>query len=94
MYLYGTKALSAEINSLKDRKIEAPFVIGLRDLEARIDALDKITVDENDIKPAAIDQYAVAPSVRTAPKRKQIVFGYYFWIFLGLYVSYYKVIYF
>jgi len=84
LYLYGTKALSAEINSLKDRKIEAPFVIGLRDLEARIDALDKITVDENDIKPAAIDQYAVAPSVRTAPKRKQIVFlGTIFGFFLA-----------
>lgn len=84
LYLYGTEALLAEINSLKERKIEAPFVLGLRDLEARIDALDKIRVNVSDIKPASIDQYAVEPSVRTSPKRKQIVFlGTVFGFFLA-----------
>ena len=73
LYLYGTKALKAEIISLESRLSEDPFTIGLRTLEHKIEALRKIKIDENNIKPATIDQRAIPPSVRSEPKRKLIV---------------------
>jgi chain length determinant protein (polysaccharide antigen chain regulator) len=73
LYLYGTKALKAEIISLESRLSEDPFTIGLRTLEHKIEALRKIKIDENNIKPATIDQRAIPPSIRSEPKRKLIV---------------------
>jgi chain length determinant protein (polysaccharide antigen chain regulator) len=73
LYLYGTKALKAEIISLESRLSEDPFTIGLRSLEQKIETLKNIKIDENNIKPATIDQRAIPPSMRSEPKRKLIV---------------------
>ena len=73
LYLYGTKALKAEIISLESRLSEDPFTTGLRSLEQKIETLKNIKIDENNIKPATIDQRAIPPSMRSEPKRKLIV---------------------
>ena len=73
LYLYGAKALKAEIISLESRLSEDPFTIGLRALEQKIETLRKIKIDKNNIRPATIDQRAIAPSMRSEPKRKLIV---------------------
>lgn len=73
LYLYGVNAIEAEIRSLQSRLSEDPFTSGLRALEQKIETLKQIKINENDVKPATIDQSAIAPSVRSEPKRKLIV---------------------
>ncbi len=74
MYLYGTQALSAEIKALKKRTNSDSFITGLRQLEQRAKSLNSIRVDIADIQTVQIDQKAIAPKNRYAPKRKLIVF--------------------
>ena len=73
LYLYGVNAIEAEIRSLQSRLSEDPFTSGLRALEQKIETLKQIKINESDVKPATIDQSAIAPSVRSEPKRKLIV---------------------
>ncbi len=74
MYLYGTQALSAEIRALKERTNSDSFISGLRQLEQKAKSLDSIKVDITDIQTMQIDQKAITPKNRYAPKRKLIVF--------------------
>ena len=85
LYLYGTKALRVEIQTLLDRKSEESFVPGLRALQQEVQALNKIKLLPGSVKVAQIDQKAMASDVRHSPKRKLIVFlGTIFGIFLSL----------
>ena len=74
LYLMGTKALNAEINTLKNRTSQESFITGLRSLQHKVESLTSIIVDPNDVQVAQIDQFAVPPTVRFSPKRKLIVF--------------------
>ena len=74
LYLYGTKALNVEIQTLLDRKSEESFVPGLRQLQQRAAALDDIKVKYHTVRAAQIDQEAIPTNKRFAPKRKLIVF--------------------
>ena len=85
LYLYGTKALRVEIQTLLDRKSEDSFVPGLRVLQQEVQALNKIKLLPGSVKVAQIDQKAMPSDVRHSPKRKLIVFlGTVFGIFLSL----------
>jgi len=94
LYLFGTKALSAEIASLEARLSDDPFTKGLRRIQQKIGTLKKIKVNENDVRPATIDQSAIPPSVRSEPKRKLIVllgtaFGFllaFFYLVIKLFI--------
>ena len=74
LYLYGSEALSAEIMALKERRNSYAFIMGLRQLEQKARSLDSIKVNIADIKTVQIDQKAIPPKTRYAPKRKLIVF--------------------
>ena len=74
IYLYGTKALNAEIKALQKRKNTDSFISGLRQLEQKAKSLETITVEVSDVRSAQLDQAATVPQVRHAPKRKLIVF--------------------
>ena len=74
IYLYGTKALSAEIRALQNRKNTDSFISGLRQLEQKVKSLETITVNVADVRSAQLDQEATVPQTRYAPKRKLIVF--------------------
>jgi len=85
LYLYGSKAIKVEIETLSERMSEDSFVPGLRSLQQQVDALDLIKVNPNAVKAAQVDQKALPTSVRYSPKRKLIVFlGLIFGIFLSL----------
>ena len=73
LYLYGSEALSAEINALKKRTNKDSFIRGLRQLEQKAKSLDSIKVHVKDVNTAQLDQKAIAPQNRYAPKRKIIV---------------------
>ena len=47
LFLLGYEALNAELNNLKTRKDEDPFIFGLRDLQERIYSLKSITSDDS-----------------------------------------------
>ena len=74
IYLYGSDALSAEISALKKRTNKDSFIVGLRQLEQKAQSLDSIKVNVKNVKTAQIDQKAISPESRHAPKRKLIVF--------------------
>ena len=73
IYLYGTKALNAEILALKNRKKMDSFITGLRQLELKVKSLESITVNVADVRSAQVDQKAIPPEIRHSPKRKLIV---------------------
>ncbi len=73
LYLFGSRALSAEIRALKNRKNTDSFISGLRQLEQKVKSLETITVNVNDVRSAQLDQAASTPKVRHSPKRKLIV---------------------
>lgn len=72
IYLYGTKALMAEIKALKSRSNTDAFIIGLRQLEQKVKSLETISVNISDVRSAQLDQAATTPKERHAPNRKLI----------------------
>jgi chain length determinant protein (polysaccharide antigen chain regulator) len=74
LYLYGSKALEVEIQTLLERKSEESFVPGLRVLQQQVAALDIVKIDPEAVVAARIDQKALPMSQRHSPKRKLIVF--------------------
>ena len=85
LYLYGSKALKVEIETLSQRKSEESFVPGLRVLQQQVAALNIVKVDPTAVIAAQIDQKALPTSDRYSPKRKLIVFlGAIFGTFIAL----------
>ena len=85
LYLYGSKALKVEIQTLSERKSEASFVSGLRVLQQQVAALNIIKVDPEAVVAAQIDQKALPTADRYSPKRKLIVFlGAVLGVFISL----------
>ena len=56
LYLYGSKALRVEIETLLNRKSEESFVPGLRLLQQQAEALNKVKLLPGSVKVAQIDQ--------------------------------------
>ena len=85
LYLYGSKALRVEIETLLNRKSEESFVPGLRLLQQQAEALNEVKLLPGSVKVAQIDQEALPTAKRYSPKRKLIVFlGVIFGFFLSL----------
>ena len=89
-YIRGTNALLLEIEALRTRKNDDPYIENLRELEEKINNynlyIDQINSDEY-IKAALVDQYAVIPEIPIKPKRIQIVaFGIIAGLILGVFV--------
>ena len=84
LYLYGSKALEVEIETLSQRKSEESFVPGLRVLQQQVAALNIIKVHPEAVLAAQIDQKALPTSDRYSPKRKLIVF---LGAILGIFIS-------
>ncbi len=73
-YTRGTKALTAEIASLKNRKSNDPFINGLRDLQEQLKFLaNRLNIDKNKIQVVSIEQPAQIPAEPIKPKRPLIV---------------------
>lgn len=81
LYMYGTKALGAEIEAIKSRSGlakslsfgEEYYVQGLPEILYRIDQLKKLDIDYDKVKLALIDEYAVIPTKPVKPRKLLIV---------------------
>jgi len=74
-YLYseGTRALSAEIETITKRKKNLFMVDGLMEIEQRIALLSSVSFDAAKVIPVTIDLAAEAPEQHIKPKRSLIV---------------------
>jgi len=69
LYLLSEQALKAEITSLKNRKDDAPFVAGLRDLEESVATLNQLSIDPGTVAPFFLDQKSTVPERAIKPKK-------------------------
>ena len=93
LYYLGLKALSAEINILRNRKSDDPFISGLRDLQEKLALLRSIRIEAGTMHSVTIDQAAYPPKNHIKPNRRLIVslgplVGLFLGIFLALFVSF------
>jgi chain length determinant protein (polysaccharide antigen chain regulator) len=74
-YLYseGTRALSAEIETITERMKNLAMVDGLLEIEQRFALLNSVSFDVSKVMPLTIDLAAEAPEQRIKPKRSLIV---------------------
>ena len=73
LYLQGTRALSAEIETVSERKMNLFMVDGLLEIEQRLALLNSVSFDASKVTPVTIDLAAEAPEQRIKPKRSLIV---------------------
>lgn len=78
IYARGVKDLTAEKEALKSRKELDPFIPGLRDKQARLEALDSQlrllqTTPKSEVAPAQIDQPAVVPESPVQTRKKMVM---------------------
>ncbi|EAT13116.1 hypothetical protein HF888_06475 [Bermanella marisrubri] len=81
LYMYGSKALNAEIGAIKNRDSMAKdlsfgeeyFIEGVSQLLYRIDQLKKLEVDYSKVKLALIDEEAIPPTSPIKPKKLLIL---------------------
>jgi len=72
-YFRGTNALEAEVEALKKRKNDDPFISSLRDLQEEISFYQGIALTGEGLHAARIDQQAVTLEKPVKPNRKLIV---------------------
>lgn len=73
LYSQGARALSAEIETVKERQKNLFMVDGLMEIEQRLVLLNSASFDVSKIMPVTIDLAAEAPEQRIKPKRSLIV---------------------
>jgi len=71
-YMRGTRSIEAEINVLKNRTSDDPFIADMRNLQERIAFLQGIKINADKIQIARIDQAAEIPLAATKPNKKLI----------------------
>ncbi len=72
-YYRGSKALNAEIDILRNRSSDDPFIDELRDLEEELIHRKSINNSDISIKAYTLDQSATSPKQPIKPKRRLIV---------------------
>ena len=93
LYYRGYRALNAEINILKIRKSDDPFIVGLRDLQEKLTLLTSIKIETEGQHAVTVDQAAYPPKNRIKPNRRLIVslstvVGFFLGICLVIVVSF------
>jgi len=73
MFMRGTKALSAEIKALEDRVSDDPFILGLRDLEEKMDYYKMLNIDSKRIAVVRQDGDVETPDSPVKPNKKIII---------------------
>jgi len=73
LYSQGARALSAEIETVSERKKNLFMVDGLMEIEQRLALLNSASFDVSKIMPVTIDLAAETPEQRIKPKRSLIV---------------------
>jgi len=73
LYMMGTKALQAELNALRHRRDDDPFIEGLRNLQEQLAKLERLEFDPKNIRSFRLDQKAIPPKRPFKPKRMLVV---------------------
>lgn len=81
LYMFGTKAISAEEKAITNRKVVAKslphgedhFIAGLPEVLFKIDQLKKLQIDFDKVALAVIDESAVPPLSPSKPKKLLIL---------------------
>lgn len=68
LYMRGSKALEAEIEVLKKRESDDPFIGGLRDLEEKLVELQQLSLDKSRLSVVKVDKSALVPYEVKSPK--------------------------
>lgn len=90
LYYRGSKQLTAEIESLVNRKSDDPFISGLRNQQEELTRLRTISIDKSQIRPVTIDQPAYPPDNRIKPNRRLIVIlGFVCGLMLGIFAAFF-----
>ena len=90
LYYRGYRALNAEINILKNRKSDDPFISGLRDLQEKLALLTSIEIETEGQHAVTVDQAAYPPKNRIKPNRRLIVsLGTVVGLFLGIFLVFF-----
>ena len=95
LYYLGYEALLTEIEILRNRKSDDPFILGLRDLQEQLAMLQSITLDEKNMSAVQIDQAAFPPKYAIKPNRRLIVslatvFGLFAGVLLVFFIEFFK----
>ena len=95
LYYLGYEALLTEIEILRNRKSDDPFISGLRDLQEQLAMLQSITLDEKNMSAVQIDQAAFPPKYAIKPNRRLIVslatvFGLFAGVLLVFFIEFFK----
>ena len=93
LYYLGIEALRAEINILRSRKSDDPFISGLRDLQEQLALLRSIKIEEEGMHSVTVDRAAYPSKNPIKPNRRLIVSlvtvaGLFLGIFLVFFVSF------
>lgn len=73
MYMRGAKAIRAELDVLKERKDDDPFITGLRKLENRLDFLAKVSISPDGVAVFTLDSAAQIAETPIKPKKALIL---------------------
>ena len=93
LYYGGFRALNEEIEVLRKRVSDDPFISSLRDLQEKLALLGSIKVEEEGMHAVNIDQAVYPPETRIKSNRRLIVsigtvVGLFMSIFLVSFVSF------
>ena len=89
LYYLGYEALMTEINVLRNRKSDDPFISGLRDLQEQLAMLRTIKFNREKMRAVQVDQAAYIPKNHISPNRRLIVsFGTLIGFFSGLFLAF------
>ena len=73
MYMRGAKAIQTELEVLKKRENDDPFIAGLRDLGNQLNFLKKIDINPDDVSVFRLDSRAEIPETPVKPKKALIL---------------------
>ena len=93
LYYHGYEALMTEIQILRTRRSDDPFIPGLRDLQEHHAMLRSINIDQKSMGAVHVDQAAYPSKLPIRPNRKKIVsfatvVGFFSGIFLTFLIEY------
>lgn len=73
MYMRGAKAIRAELQVLETRQSDDPFILELRDLQDRLELLQRIDVKPDNVAVFTLDSVAEVPETPIKPKKTLIL---------------------